>query len=85
MKRLFLHLPAIVIGLLAGWLISTRISPRETAPPTAAAAVVIAKPALPAANAADFAKLVSRPLRSVGCYDLRGIAKSTELFTPVGE
>ena len=58
MKRLFLHLPAIVIGLLAGWLISTRISPRETAPPTAAAAVVIAKPVLPAANAADFAKLV---------------------------
>lgn len=32
---------------------------------------------------APFAKLVRRPLRSVGTFDLRGIGASQELFTPL--
>ena len=31
----------------------------------------------------DFAKLVQRPLRRVGEYNLRGVAGPQELFTPV--
>jgi len=32
-----------------------------------------------------FAKLVQRPLRSVGKHNLRGVAGPQELFTPVDE
>ena len=34
---------------------------------------------------AEFAALVSRPLRSVGLHDLRGVASAQELFAPVGD
>ena len=57
MKRFLLHLPAIAVGLLAGWLISTRIGPRESAPPPATAAA-IARPVLTAAGPGDFARLL---------------------------
>ena len=34
---------------------------------------------------AEFARLVKRPLRSVGRFDLRGISKTSELFALVEE
>ncbi len=40
---------------------------------------------VPLLLSADFARLVRRPLRSVGRHDLRGVAKAQELFTVAPE
>lgn len=40
---------------------------------------------VPLLLSAEFARLIQRPLRSVGQYDMRGIAKRNELFTVVEE
>ena len=40
---------------------------------------------VPLLLSSDFARLIDRPLRSVGRYDLRGVARAQELFTIVDE
>jgi hypothetical protein len=36
----------------------------------------------PLLTSAEFARLVKRPMKSVGRHDLRGVAAAQELFTP---
>ncbi|MEO8858467.1 MAG: adenylate/guanylate cyclase domain-containing protein, partial [Burkholderiaceae bacterium] len=43
------------------------------------------KTGVPLLLSADFARHIRRKMRSVGRFDLRGIGKSQELFTPVDE